>query len=451
MMIAWNTRSLVFAALILTHSVSSYSQNPAPATPATPATTSEIPAPPPKVDIEPVARDEQIAARLLKILQATEWFENPEVNVRDGVVFLTGTALNDEYKTWATNLVRNTQDTVAVVNKIEVQQSSAWNFKPMFQSLREMWRSLLEQFPFIVLSFIILLLTLFIAGFSQQASNRLLAKRVQLPLLRELISRAVAAAIFVIGIYTVMRVSGTTQLALTILGGTGLFGLVLGIAFRDITENFLASIFLSMQRPFQIGDLVEIVGIIGHVERLTVRTTILVTTDGNYVQIPNATVYKSTIRNFTNNPKRRDELLIEIPNTRSIEQAQEVALKILNQHPAIIHQPAPWILANKTTPSTVELKILYWMDCVKHNILTTRSAILRLITEEFAARQLLPGLPEPSASEQRESKQRRQQRPLYFTRAEGSAGNASEAESLESQIREARPVEQGTNLLNGTT
>jgi small-conductance mechanosensitive channel len=83
------------------------------------------------------------------------------------------------------------------------------------------------------------------------------------------------------------------------IGGTGLIGLVVGIAFRDITENFLASVFLSMQRPFETGDLLEVSGVTGYVQQLNMRTTILMTLDGNLVQIPNANVYKSNLRNFT--------------------------------------------------------------------------------------------------------------------------------------------------------
>ena len=63
--------------------------------------------------------------------------------------------------------------------------------------------------------------------------------------------------IFLFGTYIVLRVCGLTQLALTVVGGTGLIGLAVGLAFKDITENFLASIVLSMQRPFETGDLLE--------------------------------------------------------------------------------------------------------------------------------------------------------------------------------------------------
>lgn len=137
-------------------------------------------------------------------------------------------------------------------------------------------------------------------------------------------TRCPAFARHYLGVYIVLRVSGLTQLALTVVGGTGLIGLALGIAFRDITENFLASIFLSMQQPFETGDLVEITGVTGYVQQLNVRTTILMTLEGNLVQIPNASVYKSNIRNFTTNPNRREVFEVGIGYDDSINDAQEL-------------------------------------------------------------------------------------------------------------------------------
>lgn len=78
-----------------------------------------------------------------------------------------------------------------------------------------------------------------------------------------------------------------------------------GFAFRDIAENFLASLLLSVRNPFRSGDLVEVAGHMGIVQNLNTRSTILLTLDGSHVQIPNATVYKSTIENFSSNPNRR--------------------------------------------------------------------------------------------------------------------------------------------------
>ncbi|MFN2225508.1 MAG: BON domain-containing protein, partial [Anaerolineae bacterium] len=67
----------------------------------TPTSEEQPPVAPESVDVQPTARDEQIRARLQSILEATGWFVNPQVEVREGVVFLRGQAENAEFKTWA--------------------------------------------------------------------------------------------------------------------------------------------------------------------------------------------------------------------------------------------------------------------------------------------------------------------------------------------------------------
>ena len=96
--------------------------------PRTPA--EKVPKPPAKVEVLPSARDSEIQERLEHILSATGWFDNPHVDVRDGVVFLSGSAETEDYRKWAEDLARNTQDVAAIVNRIDVRQNSLWDLRP---------------------------------------------------------------------------------------------------------------------------------------------------------------------------------------------------------------------------------------------------------------------------------------------------------------------------------
>ena len=102
------------------------------ATPVNPGEPSNVPD---KVDIQPTARDDEISKRLQDILEATGWFISPEEVVREGVVFLSGQAKNGDYRKWAGDLARNTQDVVAVVNQMELTQPSIWDLQPAFEGL----------------------------------------------------------------------------------------------------------------------------------------------------------------------------------------------------------------------------------------------------------------------------------------------------------------------------
>ena len=138
-----------------------------------------------------------------------------------------------------------------------------------------------------------------------------------------------------------------------------------------------------MQQPFREGDLVEVANVTGFVQRLTSRTTVLTTLDGNQVQVPNATVFKSTLRNFTSNPKRRDDFIVGIGYNDSISFAQEVALKVLADHPAVLPEPEPLVLVDNLGASTVNLRIYFWLDGGQHSWAKVKSSVIRLTKRAF--------------------------------------------------------------------
>lgn len=338
---------------------------------------------PGKVEVQPVAEDEAIRKRIADILKATSWFVEPGVTVQEGIVFLKGTTENDESKQWARDLAKNTEGVVAVVNQIEVPPTTVWNFDPTIQVLNDLARGFVRMLPLIVVAVVVMAISWIFARLAVYLLRRGLLGQSLSHLLREVLALGGGMIVMLAGLYLVLRIAGLTQLALTVVGGTGLIGLVLGIAFRDITENFLASLFLSLQQPFREGDLVEVAGVTGYVQRLTSRTTVLMTLDGNQVQVPNSTIFKSTIRNFTSNPNRRDDFIVGIGYDDSIPIAQEVALNVLAEHPAVLIEPEPLVLVENLGASTVNLRVYFWLDGGRHSWLKVKSSVIRLVKRAF--------------------------------------------------------------------
>jgi small-conductance mechanosensitive channel len=335
------------------------------------------------VDVNPVARDEEILKRLQNILDATNWFTDPQVLVEEGVVFLSGQVESEELKKWAGDLARNTQDVVAVVNRMEILEPPVWDFRVASRGLLTLWREFILSLPFIVFGLLILALSMGAGMLATRGAREFLRRRVRTKLLQNVIARGTGGLVFLCGAYLILRVFGLTQLALTVVGGTGLIGLIVGIAFREITENFLASIFLSIQRPFETGDLVQVSGETGYVQQLNMRTTILMTLDGNLVQIPNAGVYKSNLRNFTTTSNRREDFVVGIGYDDAINEAQEIARKVLADHPAVLNDPEPSVLVDSLGASTVNLRVYFWLNGRKHSWLKVRSSVIRLVKRAF--------------------------------------------------------------------
>ncbi len=330
-----------------------------------------------EVEIDPVAEDVDITSRLRRILDATGWFDGVTVNVDEGVVFLEGTANSSEHKDWAGTLCRNTESVVAVVNRLKVQRRSLWDLSPAWAELRDMLDAFIQRVPSLGLACIILVATWFGWLASTRLARKLLATRLEQKLLINVLARTLAIPVALAGVYLALRVSGLTQIAATLLGGTGLIGLVIGIAFRDIAENFLASLLITIQRPFRLGDLIKIDEHQGFVQGVSTRGTLLMTLDGNHVQIPNASIYKSIIYNFTANPNVRVDFVLGIDYADAVTEAQRVISELLGQHEAVLDEPKPMILVDELGASTVNLKVYFWINGHEHSLLKVRSSVIR--------------------------------------------------------------------------
>ncbi|MBI1325677.1 mechanosensitive ion channel [bacterium] len=414
------------------------------------------PKPAEKVAVKPTVRDDEIERRLTDILEATTWFRAPLVAVEEGVVFITGFTRTEAYKSWASDLAMNTQDVVAVVNRIQVDQPPIFDLSGIVEQLREMGRSVVLGLPFLLFSIFMIPAAWISARLARKLSARFFEQSISSELLRDVASRSIGFLVFFIGIYLVLKVSGLSRLAVTVLGSTGVAGLAVGIAFREITENFLASIYLSINKPFRIGDYIAVADRSGYVQGLTARTTILMTTEGNHLQIPNAIVFKNVIRNFTSNPLQRMDFTLALDFGTRISDAQEVAMRVLRDHPAVLEDPEPLVLVNDIDEIGIRLRSYFWVDCIEHSWPKVRSSVIRLTRSAFRDKGIrFAGeieAPEPGrpATPAESSLPLAQPSPVpapepVVSPSEGSL--SSDADSIEEQTLRARVPEEGQNLL----
>ncbi len=344
-----------------------------------------IAAPTQTVEVKVVTRDAEIRQRLTEILEATQRFRQIAVRVENGVVFLEGMTDLADHRQWARELASKTKDVVAVVNNIQVEEGPIFDLTPARREVSALWRQIVQSLPLILIGLALLAVTLLVSRTISAAMSRVLTRGVKSEILRGVVEKAVLLFVVLIGAYVFLRISGLTQIAVTVVGGTGVAGIVLGFAFRDIAENFLASVLISLQRPFRVGDTIEIDGNLGIVQKVTTRGTILMDYEGNHIQLSNALVYKSTIRNLTANPKIRSDFVVGIGYDASIATAQEVALRVCADHPAVIDDPEPLALVESLGAATITMRVYFWINGKTHSILKVRSAIIRLTVRQLEA------------------------------------------------------------------
>ena len=428
--------------------------------PQQPAATA--PVAPQAVAVEPEVSDASIGERLTRILNATGWFTEVAVRVDEGVVFLEGKAGSEEQQVWAGELARNTEGVVAVVNRVEADEASPWDLTPAWIEIQQLGSAAVRRSPLLLLGLLVFAACWVATLWAARSARALLAPRVSNRLLQTVGSRAAAAPLLLLGFYVALRIAGLTGLAVTVLGGTGLIGLMIGIAFRDIAENFLASLMISIQNPFASGDLISVAGYTGLVQSVNTRSTLLMTLEGNHVQIPNATIYKETITNFTANPNTRFDFLVGIGNDASIEAAQVIAREVLSKQEGLVPDPEPWVIVEALGAATVNLRIYFWVDTQRYNGLKVRSAVIRMLKSAYEAggismpdeaREVVfpAGVPvrmveEPPRPAPPPAPERTPSAPAS-AKTEGNL--ESEAKEIEQQAQRARTPEGGPNLLSG--
>ncbi|MBQ4833844.1 mechanosensitive ion channel family protein [Pseudoalteromonas sp. MMG010] len=256
-----------------------------------------------------------------------------------------------------------------------------WDF--LHLQIMQLLQTTVQILPSLLLAFFVLATSYFIAA----PLSRLLIKPIlymsDSKLLHLVIRRGISILILLLGMYLFLRLAGLTEFAVAVMSGTGLIGLILGFAFRDIAENFIASLLLSVQRPFKIDDVIEVDNRLGIVKKVTARATTLVDYDGNHIQIPNATVYKNTIKNLTANPKMRAKVNIGIGYDNDIRNAQTLALAIANQQNAVLTDPPAQVLIDNLGSSTLNLTLYFWVNSNQHSPLKVASQLMRSLVNEF--------------------------------------------------------------------
>ncbi|MEM6562614.1 MAG: BON domain-containing protein, partial [Planctomycetota bacterium] len=192
------------------------------------------------VKVEGETNDRKIAQRLREIYEASGRYEGLSVEVRDGIVFLEGETSSDAYKAWASELARKTEDVVAVVNDMSVTPPPVLETDTIAREVVELWRGFVRSLPLIGIGLVVLIACVLLAGLIGRLLTVPLKRLTDSTLLRSVVRKIVAVLVILGGLYLFLRITGLTAIALTVVSGTGIIGLVIGFAFRDIAENFLA-------------------------------------------------------------------------------------------------------------------------------------------------------------------------------------------------------------------
>ncbi len=219
---------------------------------------------------------------------------------------------------------------------------------------------LLPRLAFAVLFFIVAYL---FADLIRRLLRKRLDRRSEDNILSAFLSRVAKGIVLLMAVGLVLKILGLGGLANGMLAGAGLGAFIVGFAFKDIGENFLAGVLLAFKRPFKPGDIVELDGFKGRVKGIALRTTHMRTSDGRDVFIPNSAVVKNSVINYTVDGYLRHALRFRMEDHADMDKAAAVLRAAATENPGVLKEPwTPNVGVGELGPDTVELVLTYWVD-----------------------------------------------------------------------------------------
>lgn len=172
--------------------------------------------------------------------------------------------------------------------------------------------------------------------------------------------------ILIFGLITALDTVGIKTSA--VLASLGIVGLTIGFAARDSLSNLISGLIIFLDRPFVIGDLVEVDGKYGRVDRITLRSTRIVTVDGKMLAVPNLDVVNKTVASYTNFPHLRIDVQVTVGVNEDLDKARAILLKLVEDGTIYMKSPEPSVVVQQLHDYNVLLELRVWIDDERDHI-----------------------------------------------------------------------------------
>jgi small conductance mechanosensitive channel len=177
-------------------------------------------------------------------------------------------------------------------------------------------------------------------------------------LLRRFLNTIVRRFVLLAGFVVALSSLGINVGGLLALIGGGAF--IIGFALQDTLGNFAAGLMLLAYRPFDVGDVVEVGGVTGKVDHVSLVTTKIRTADNQIILVPNKNVWGQTITNVTGSAERRIDLVFGISYEDDMKKAQQILERVTKAHEKVLKDPEPVIRVHALGPSSVDFVCRPW-------------------------------------------------------------------------------------------
>jgi small conductance mechanosensitive channel len=237
--------------------------------------------------------------------------------------------------------------------------------------------------PNLVIALLILVVFRSLATLGGRFIERVLGRASQNVALVGLISAITRIAIIATGFFFALGVLGLDKTVTSLLAGAGVLALALGFAFQDLTTNFISGAFIAIQRPIQVGDIIETNGYTGKVLSIGLRSVKLDNFEGQQVELPSKDIFQKPIVNFTHSGDRRVRMEGSIGYKDDLAVVESLALSVIRKLDFIDPLKAIEFNFTRFTEKSIDFEILFWIRQDKIGPGPAKSAAMKVVKRVF--------------------------------------------------------------------
>lgn len=190
-----------------------------------------------------------------------------------------------------------------------------------------------------------------------------------------------AASWTVLGVFAVSALRELGFDFAVVLGAVGILTAAAAFASQTSASNVISGLFLGIEGTVSIGDIITVNGVTGEVLAIDMLSTRLRTFDNLMVRIPNETMMKADITNLNRFPIRRYDLRIGVAYGSDLARVHAVLMKVADDNPLVLEEPAPLIIAQGYGASSIDLQLSVWAR--KEAYLEVRNDVQRQVKTAF--------------------------------------------------------------------
>lgn len=300
------------------------------------------------------------------------------------VAIIEGTVARETDRELAQTIAASRPGVTAVVNRVTVSVSLGDRIRTWREASIGRLTRVLSAAPLLALAALLVWLSWWLGRLlARRYRQRTPEGRPRNPFLVSLAAQGIQVGFGLVGLLAALQLMDAVALAGAVVGSAGVIGIALGFAFRDLAENYVASILLSLRQPFAPNDHVVIDGNEGVVVGLNSRATLLMTPDGNHLRLPNALVFKAVILNYTRNGLRRFDFLVSLAPEASPGIALSEGLSALTSIDGVLQEPAAFAQLQSADCDWLQVQYFAWCDQRHANFGGLRSEGIRRVRERL--------------------------------------------------------------------